>query len=208
MENKKELKSLRGQAAIEKAPLSARTLHGQAAMEYLMTYGWAILVIVVVLAVLAFLLSGVSNVPQTCVFDKSEFNCQERPPALVVNAAGNVDLYFKLYNNDNKAIEITRVICTTAAKGDVQSSWGTATVPAGANGFRVGPGSSTPDPNASPIPTGWRASFPCTDKTGTGALTMSSGAEFRGNLVVFYKYSDDLSPTPRRSTAIVTGKVQ
>ncbi|MCX6777790.1 MAG: hypothetical protein NT157_02800, partial [Candidatus Micrarchaeota archaeon] len=41
---------------------------GQAAMEYLMTYGWAILVIVIVLAALLYL--GVFNVrpPEICTF--------------------------------------------------------------------------------------------------------------------------------------------
>ncbi|NYZ78872.1 hypothetical protein H0N99_01875, partial [Candidatus Micrarchaeota archaeon] len=45
-----------------------RMRKGQTAMEYLMTYGWAILIIMVVLAVLFYL--GVLNppIPEQCVF--------------------------------------------------------------------------------------------------------------------------------------------
>jgi len=43
---------LRGQAAIEKASPSAGSLRGQAAMEYLVTYGWALLALFFVIALL------------------------------------------------------------------------------------------------------------------------------------------------------------
>jgi hypothetical protein len=53
-------KSLKGQAAIE-CPKKTDTAgrRGQAAIEYLMTYGWAILALVIIIAVL--LASGVAN---------------------------------------------------------------------------------------------------------------------------------------------------
>ena len=41
-----------GQAAIEKPSVSARSLHGQAAIDFLMTYGWAIILIILVAAAL------------------------------------------------------------------------------------------------------------------------------------------------------------
>lgn len=40
---------------LKKPAFSARVLRGQAAMEYLMTYGWALLALVVVLAALIYL---------------------------------------------------------------------------------------------------------------------------------------------------------
>jgi len=47
---------------------------GQAALEYLMTYGWAILAVVVVLAVLWYLGIFTPKAPEMCVFD-SPFSC-------------------------------------------------------------------------------------------------------------------------------------
>lgn len=47
--------SLRGQTAIQQTPVKGllnRSQHGQAAIEYLMTYGWAILALAIVLVVL------------------------------------------------------------------------------------------------------------------------------------------------------------
>src|SRR3989338_15576 len=56
--------SLKGQAAIDCASHNARTLRAQAAMEYLVTYGWALLALFVVIALLlssgAFSLSSYS----------------------------------------------------------------------------------------------------------------------------------------------------
>ncbi len=58
----------KGQAAIMKPLVSARSLRGQAAMEYLMTYGWALLVIVLVLGALIYLgvLNPGSRLQDTC----------------------------------------------------------------------------------------------------------------------------------------------
>ena len=60
----------KGQSAIESPAATARRLRGQSAMEYLMTYGWAILVIIIVIAVLFYI--GVLNprnvTPTSCAF--------------------------------------------------------------------------------------------------------------------------------------------
>jgi len=60
----------RAQSAIESPSATARLLRGQSAMEYLMTYGWAILVIIIVIAVLFYI--GVLNprnvTPTSCTF--------------------------------------------------------------------------------------------------------------------------------------------
>jgi|GEM_PF-331910 len=63
-------KNTHGQAAIERRSASARRLRAQAAMEYLMTYGWALLAL---FAVVAFLLASGAFSPdsfsvQECTF--------------------------------------------------------------------------------------------------------------------------------------------
>ena len=45
-----------------------KDLKGQAMMEYLMTYGFAILVIVVILAALAFYILPLIGTPESCLF--------------------------------------------------------------------------------------------------------------------------------------------
>ncbi len=56
------------------AKVKLRNKKGQAALEYLMTYGWAILAVVVVLAVLWYLGIFTPKAPEMCVFD-SPFSC-------------------------------------------------------------------------------------------------------------------------------------
>ena len=73
-------------------------------MEYLMTYGWALLVIVIVIAIL--LIINPFSAPQGCRFDDLEFGCSN----LVVNGAGQ--LFMRISNNKNNAIGITQIGCT------------------------------------------------------------------------------------------------
>ena len=54
-----------------------KTKKGQAAMEYLMTYGWALLVIVIVLALLLIILGGYLQGTPSCTFQEAGFVCNE-----------------------------------------------------------------------------------------------------------------------------------
>ena len=74
-------------------------------MEYLMTYGWALLVIVIVIAIL--LIINPFSAPQGCRFDDLGFTCANP----VVNTAGG--LFMRLTNNQNTGIVLTSVVCTT-----------------------------------------------------------------------------------------------
>ena len=55
-----------------------RTKRGRAAMEYLMTYGWAILVIVIVITILAFYLPQLIKTPEGCLFSQPGFSCSDQ----------------------------------------------------------------------------------------------------------------------------------
>ena len=80
---------------------------GQAAMEYLMTYGWAILVIVIVLAALLYL--GVFNIagrtPEICSLPIG-LQC----PSFKLNTNGMLNM--SLTNGQPKTIIVTHVACT------------------------------------------------------------------------------------------------
>ena len=81
---------------------------GQAAMEFLMTYGWAILIMLVVIAVLFYL--GVFNVggimPRSCIFPAG-FTCYDYS----MDHDGNATL--DLGQATGHDITITGVACTT-----------------------------------------------------------------------------------------------
>ena len=58
---------------------------GQAAMEYLMTYGWALLVIVIVIAILLVILGRMVKGTPDCTFESAGFVCnQPTPPQLEI----------------------------------------------------------------------------------------------------------------------------
>lgn len=79
-------------------------MRAQAAMEYLMTYGWALLVIVIVIAIL--LIINPFSAPQGCRFDNLGFSCSNP----VVDTSGN--LFVRITNNQNNAIGIIELGCT------------------------------------------------------------------------------------------------
>jgi hypothetical protein len=120
-----------------------RMRKGQTAMEYLMTYGWAILIIMVVVAVLFYL--GVFNLGSTisqCTFPPG-FTC-------VANKlqAGTAKLYLKIGQGTGHNIMITGINCTqntdTSAmtKGAYIYYPNYAPVPAASNNINMSSGAS------------------------------------------------------------------
>ena len=93
-----------GQAAIGRSG-AAGSLLGQAAMEYLMTYGWALLVIVIVIAIL--LVMNPFSAPQTCRFDSIGFACNN----IAVKATDGT-LLGSITNGNNNGIIVKDVVCT------------------------------------------------------------------------------------------------
>jgi len=80
-------------------------MKGQAAMEYLMTYGWALLVIVIVIAIL--LIINPFSAPQGCRFDDLGFSCSNP----VADTNGN--LYLRITNAQSSNIILVGATCTT-----------------------------------------------------------------------------------------------
>jgi len=164
-----------------------RNKKGQAAMEYLMTYGWAILVLVIVLAVLAYFLPRLTKTPEVCQFTQG-FSCTE--PA-IVNEGGVVKVAFNLQNGKGQAINVSQVLCTTASTADADRTFATA-VPAADQ--RMSAGASE------------RINATCKDKSGT-TITMAPNSDFRGTIVVYYNFENDVISVPRIADAILTGPV-
>jgi hypothetical protein len=161
---------------------------GQAAMEYLMTYGWAFLVILVVLAILAYYLSTI-QIPETCLFMQSGFGCEQH---LLVSEAGtnSVFLLFELENQQGQGINVTRVKCTEET-GEIT---------------KPGPIESGPVK----INAGQGQEFTvkyCVDESGN-TISLNPNSNFQGTIAVWYNYQNDLTGAPERlATASVSGKV-
>jgi len=101
-------KSLKGQAAIwcPKKTDTARSLRGQAAIEYLMTYGWAILALVIIIAVL--LASGAAN-PNFFVTEKCDLGSNLPCQAGIVNKGQESRLYLEVSNGFAYGIMIKKI---------------------------------------------------------------------------------------------------
>jgi uncharacterized protein (UPF0333 family) len=148
---------------------------GQAAMEYLMTYGWALLAIVIVIAALIYL--NPFSAPELCLFQQQGFSCSEPNPQVYSDGSNNdeVSMNVRIWNKLGKTVNIKGIVCTNAQATEV----------------------GLEDEFSSPvrIATGSSKDFfniDCVDSN-MDQLQMDPNQEFRGKLIVWYNYEDDLS---------------
>jgi len=154
-------------------------------MEYLMTYGWALLVIVVVIAIL--LVINPLQPPAGCRFDQMGFTCSD--PLLGSNGL----LYLKVTNGNNNNVEIYGMNCTSDKSPKPPAFNGTTT------GSRV---TSLQRQETLELP-----GIQCYDAKGA-KLVPAAGSDFSGKLWIFYKNEEDGASYPMRSiSANVVSKV-
>jgi uncharacterized protein (UPF0333 family) len=157
-----------------------KTKKGQAAMEYLMTYGWAILAIIIVIAALIYL--NPFRAPELCLFQQQGFSCSEPNPQVFYTGSGDsgdIETNFRLWNKLGKTVVVHEVICTTSQTSEIDKDDATAV--------------------DQEIPTGSYADFmnvDCVDNEGD-QVELAQNQEFRGRLVIWYNYEDDLDDTIR-----------
>ncbi len=84
-------------------------MRGQAAIEYLMNYGWAVLVIVAVLAVLISIF-GMIGLPETCFVEGMSMFCEGKPLAYI-DEQGLLHLRIALSNKEQNTINIEKMGC-------------------------------------------------------------------------------------------------
>lgn len=111
----------------------------QAAMEYLMTYGWAILVIAVIFAILFIIIRPFGS-QEICMPQQQGFVCEGLRIVIDTNA-NTARLYAKITNGLYKPITVTQIACTNEdtsgqqnyipvneivpSNGNIQAIWGT-----------------------------------------------------------------------------------
>jgi len=154
-----------------------RMRKGQTAMEYLMTYGWAILIIMVVLAVLFYL--GVLNpgglTPSQCTFPAG-FTC-----VTYKLGATSGKLMLDLGQGTGKTIRITGVNCTQNTSADFSSN-GVMTYGGAPNNITIASGGHAFVSNNAPQ---WM-NVSCTDSNGAQLASQPIGAVYSGRIYVNY----------------------
>jgi len=142
-------------------------------MEYLMTYGWALLVIVIVIAIL--LIMNPFSAPQSCKFDQISFACDNA----VVTATGSY-LLMGITNGNNNAINVSGVSCTSSKSSTVPTNPGNVnTIVARQGTLMINKTSGI---------------------TCTGAPT-TVGTDFSGKIWIFYKNTEDGVDYPTRTAS-------
>ena len=104
-------------------------MKGQTAMEYLMTYGWAIVVIVIVLAVLAAMFSQ-SQAVEYCSFNPiGSFTCEGNPAIYTTGSTVEVVLTFR--NNYADTVDFSATNAGVSCNGGTQVKPSSPTVAPG-----------------------------------------------------------------------------
>ena len=96
-------------------------------MEYLMTYGWALLIIIVVMAIFIALIMML-QAPEMCNFDPGVgFLCNNPMP--VIDPAGNINV--RLYNGNPQKVNILGVGCSNDPQSKNVDNSATTTISQG-----------------------------------------------------------------------------
>lgn len=170
-------------------------------MEYLITYGLALFVILIVLAILVAIVLPTLQAPETCQFTQPGFSCSQKNHVVVADEDGNnLRLIFQLDNQQGKGVVVTGVLCSATSPANVRKSdvvllADPQQMSAGQSRTFGGPGTDV----ASDI-------F-CRSEDGT-TLVLAPNSNFRGSLAITYRFDDDIAAIDRLAVATVTGIVQ
>ncbi|MEM4366648.1 MAG: hypothetical protein QW035_00760 [Candidatus Anstonellales archaeon] len=162
-------------------------MKGQAAMEYLMTYGWALLAILIVIG--ALLLLNPFKLPETCTFQQPGLLCSDPPPTATADADKVVHISARVWNKLGRTIEVNRILCTTSQGGGIKKEHA--------------------DPVSVQISNGDYKDFiniVCKDSSGND-VTGSLNQQFKGSLVLWYQYEEDIANVDREAIATVVSTV-
>ena len=174
----------------------SKTKKGQAAMEYLMTYGWALLVIVIVLALLLIILGGYLQGTPSCTFQEAGFVCNE-PVVPVMDTSGV--LYGQFQHAQDEAIILKDI---AFVEGQVSK-----------DGVNCWANPSEKDvPPRTPMKFSDLADGNLIGCTAAGdELSPTAGSQVRGQLWIVYSYASDAAigfGGNRTATATVIANVE
>lgn len=174
---------------------------GQAAMEFLMTYGWAILVVLAAIAALAYfgVLSPSKLLPERTTFSAPLPSIDNA----VINADGTVQVAFR--NNVGVAIDLTGVGNITPGTGMNCVSTQTVTAETSAGvGIAVDPADPT---NADDIQNGDTFLITWTCAPQPVGTVPDQGQKFKADSV-YFEYRNTETGQVRRQVGSIDGKYQ
>lgn len=170
---------------------------GQAVMEYLITYGLALFVILIVLAILVAVVLPSLQAPETCQFTQPGFGCSTKKHVLVADSGNNVRLLFQLDNEQGKAVSISGVLCSSDSPANINK----AAVPALASNISLAGGQSISFG-------GVGEEVDCVKEDGTDVI-LAPNSNFKGTLAITYNFDEEVAGAPERlAVATLTGNVQ
>jgi hypothetical protein len=172
---------------------------GQAVMEYLITYGLALFVILIVLAILVAVVLPQLKAPESCQFSQPGFSCSTKQDVIFDNTSnGNVTtVIIQLDNQQGRDITLLGVACSSKPPGNLADSDVTNNPPPQlVQPMQMNAGSSE------------QFELECMDANNY-MVTLTPGATFSGSIGVVYNYVDEVSGAPPRlAVATLTGTVQ
>ena len=163
-------------------------MKSQASLEYLMTYGWALLVIVLVIMGLAWMMQS-AKTPDMCVAQQP-FACMSPPPNIFVDTSNNLNVNVSLKNMGTMPIEVVGYVCVDQSSEEPDSAAYTST------SASISPGSQE------------LLTVPCKKCAGGSCSPISSyksGSTFKGRVYVKYKYEGETGE--RLTTMEISGTV-
>lgn len=177
-------------------------------MEYLITYGLALFVILIVLAILVAVVLPSLQAPETCQFTQPGFACNSRPHAMISGSDDKVRILFQLDNNHGKGVDVIGISCISTSTGNVR----TTDVEELTEGIeRMAPGSTRSVGSESDDPTersDIAQKIQCVGEDGM-PLELPPNSAFKGTLAITYKFSEDVPGAPTRlAVATVSGTTQ
>ncbi|MEM4295885.1 MAG: hypothetical protein QXI89_00070 [Candidatus Anstonellales archaeon] len=176
----------------------------QAAIEFLMTYGWAIFVILIVLGALVFYLTRFRSSGEFCLADQG-FTCSDLIATTKISGTDrSVNVSFRFINQKDKAINLINITCVRSEfTGNEPFSSIKDVVSSG-----LQPGVSTVQ--LSPGQTIELKNVPCYEQGTKTRLQMGQNQDFQGVVIIKYNFTTDFveSRIARVSFKVLTTGVQ
>ncbi|MFA5383014.1 MAG: hypothetical protein WC356_07640 [Candidatus Micrarchaeia archaeon] len=164
---------------------------GQAAMEYLMTYGWALLVIVIVLALLLIILGGYVKGTPSCLFEEAGFVCNEVTP-VVKGINGNVYGMFQHSLSEPITILEVAVIQGQSSKDQIHTNcWRTAGGVFGPGYLELAPRQQATFTELVTTNGIGNAIQVCNPSDGSIIASITPGSQIRGQMWIKYNLKSD-----------------
>ncbi len=174
---------------------------GQAMMEYLMTYGVALVVILIVLAVLVTVVLPTLKPPENCQFSQPGLSCNVKKHAILADSSNNVRLVFQLDNQQNGQINVLGVRCSSAPAANIQKA---QVIPRLSTAISIPQGGSRVlGTNTSTVTT-----VNCYNADTGAIMQLAPNSEFKGSLAIVYTSQGDVAGIEKLAVATLSGVVQ